>query len=96
MRSQKSYMRPGTVSKMTAGAASTQSSAFGAQTTVVRIASADNAFHFVLGANPTATTNHSICPGAWAEYILVKPGEKLAVIRTGLADANVTVTEMDA
>lgn len=96
MKKPREYGRPGTVHKMTAAVASSQSGAFGAQTVAVRIASADNPFHFVLGGNPTATTNDSICPGAWAENIIVHPGEKLAVIRAGASDANVTVTELDA
>lgn len=91
------YGRMGTVHKLTAGAASSQSAAFGAQTYAVRIASADNAFHFRVGKGAqTAVTTDSICPGAWAENIIVHPGEQIAVIRAGASDANVTVTELDA
>lgn len=97
MRSQKAFMRVGTVHKLTAGAASTQTAAFGTQTKVVRIASADNGFYFRYGKGAqTAVNTDSVCPGAWAEYLLVNPGEQLAVLRTGASDAIVTVTEMDA
>jgi len=97
MQSVISALRVGTVKKLTAGAASSESSAFGNHTHVVRIASADNAFHFRIGkGTQTATTSDSICPGAWAEYVLVHPGEQIAVLRAGAADANVTCTEMDA
>lgn len=97
MQSVVSALRVGTVKKLTAAVASSSATAFGAHTHVVRLASADNAFHFRIGPGAqTAVTTDSICPGAWAEYVLVHPGEIIAVIRAGASDANVTCTEMDA
>lgn len=91
------YGRMGTVHKLTAGAASTETAAFGAQTYAVRIASGDNGFYFRVGKGAqTAVNTDSVCPGAWSEYIVVHPGEQLAVLRSGASDAIVTVTEITA
>lgn len=88
---------PGTVQKVTAGAASAPvTNAFGAQTNVVRVAVITADVHFALDAAPTATTNDSIIPAGTVEYLLVHPGQKLAFIRAGATDATVTVTEMTA
>ena len=63
-----------------------QSAAFGAQTTIIRIANSSTAHvHYAVGANPTA--NLTTCPMLVVneiEYIEVSPGDKIAVI-AGLA-----------
>ena len=63
-----------------------QSAAFGAQTTMIRIANSSTAHvHYAVGTNPTA--NLTTCPMLVVnkiEYIEVTPGDKIAVI-AGLA-----------
>jgi hypothetical protein len=61
---------------------SQQSAAFGAQTTIVRIANASTShLHFAVGANPTASNSTSpSLPINSVEYIEVSPGDKIAVI----------------
>jgi hypothetical protein len=61
---------------------SQQSAAFGAQTTIVRIANASTShLHFAVGANPTASnTTSAQLPINRVEYIEVSGGDKIAVI----------------
>ena len=61
---------------------SQQSAAFGAQTTIVRIANASTShLHFAVGANPTASNSTSVqLPINKIEYIEVSGGDKIAVI----------------
>jgi hypothetical protein len=61
---------------------SQQSAAFGAQTTMVRIANASTShLHFAVGANPTASNSTSAAlPINKVEYIEVTGGDKIAVI----------------
>ena len=61
---------------------SQQSSAFGAGTTIVRLANTSTAhLHYEVGANPTASTTTSEClPINTVEYIEVTPGHKIAVV----------------
>ena len=61
---------------------SQQSAAFGAQTTIVRIANSSTShLHFAVGSNPTAsnTTSPSLPINSF-EYIEVSGGDKIAVI----------------
>lgn len=58
---------------------STQSAAFAATTRFVRLRS-DATCHFVVGVNPTATTNSTPIDANSAEYFEVPAGQKLAVI----------------
>jgi len=58
---------------------SAQSAAFGAKTRFVRLR-ADVACHFVVGTNPTATTDSTPLDANSAEYFQVPAGQKLAVI----------------
>lgn len=64
---------------VTVGASSTQSAAFNAATRFVRLRS-DVTCHFVIGSNPTATTDYTPLDANAAEYFHVVPGLKLAVI----------------
>lgn len=57
---------------------STQSSAFNADTQLVRIV-ADAACHLAFGANPTATANSMLLPSGAVEYFAVTPGHKVAI-----------------
>lgn len=59
--------------------ASTQSAAFNAATTFVRLR-CDAICHYVVGVNPTATTNDTPLDPNNAEYIGVHAGMRLAVI----------------
>ena len=61
---------------------SQQSAAFGAQTTMVRIANASTShLHFAVGADPTASnTTSAQLPINKVEYIEVSGGDKIAVI----------------
>jgi hypothetical protein len=61
---------------------SQQSTAFGAQTTIVRIANSSTShLHFAVGTNPTASnTTAPSLPINSVEYIEVSGGDKIAVI----------------
>lgn len=71
-----------------------QSAAFGAQTTIVRIANSSTAHvHYAIGTNPTA--NLTTCPmltNNEIEYVEVSPGDKIAVIAS--AGTTFSVTEI--
>jgi len=72
----------GTSQVISVTTSSQQSAAFGAQTTIVRIANSSTShLHFSVGANPTAsnTTSPSL-PINKVEYIEVSGGDKIAVI----------------
>lgn len=58
---------------------SAQSAAFSAKTRFVRLRS-DATCHFLVGSNPTATTNSTPLDANSAEYFEVPAGQKLAVI----------------
>lgn len=65
---------------VTIGGASTQSSAFGSNTRLIRIIT-DTAFRYKIGANPTADASCSKIHNVNGEYFrTVRPGEKIAVI----------------
>jgi hypothetical protein len=77
------------------GAASAQSSAFGAQTQEIRVV-CSTACHINIGQNPTAaaTDNNGFAlPANVVEYFHVTPGQKLAVIRDA-ADGVLSIAEM--
>lgn len=87
----------GPVSVMTAGATSSQSAAFGASVTLVRVAVAGSGqhVHFLIAANPTATTTTcASIPSGTILFLPVAPGQKIAFIRGGATDVGVTVTEI--
>lgn len=83
-----------------AGSTSSQSTAFGQETTLIRVAvsthtGTDAHVHFAIGSNPTATTTGSpMFPCGTVEYVLVAPGDKIAFIRGGGADIDVSITEI--
>ena len=78
-RPQVAYHPPvATQTPITLGA-STQSAAFNAETRYIRLR-ADATCHYVVGTNPTATTNDTPLDANSPEHIGVPAGMKLAVI----------------
>ena len=74
---------------------STQTSAFGAQTTAIRVATTGNHVHIAINGNPTATDQSMLMPADWVEIFAVKPGWKLAAIKgSGAGSPIVSVTEL--
>lgn len=85
--------KPGTVQKVSvASASAATTNAFGASTSLVRVAVSTDCY-VVFAASPTATTSDTFLPAGSVEYFLVEPGEKAAFIRN-TADGVATVTEM--
>lgn len=82
---------------ITTSISSQQSSAFGAQTYIIRLgvasSTAADGVHYSVGTNPTATANSPLISAGWYEYIRVAPGEKVAVLQEAGA-LKVTITEM--
>lgn len=85
----------GTTQVMTVTASSVQSSAIASDCTIIRLANASAAHaHFAIGANPTATlTTSPMLPPNAVEYIKVKGGDKVAVIR-GATATDVSITQV--
>jgi len=84
-------LRPLSSENKTMTGSSVSSTAFGANTTVVRLV-CDAAVNYVLGASPTATAASTYLPGNVVEYISVFPGEKVAGIG---ASGALNITEMN-
>lgn len=61
------------------GGSSTQSSAFGDGTKLIRV-NTDTTCSVAIGANPTATSSTTRLPANMTEYFRVEAGHKLAVI----------------
>lgn len=72
-------MPPLATQAVTYTTSSVQSSAFNAQTRVIRVHSDANAW-VVVGANPTATVAGTRLAAGQTERFYVKPGDKIAVI----------------
>lgn len=70
---------PGTDQSAVTFTTTTQSAAFGAGTKYVCIV-ADAAFHYVVAANPTATTNALRIPAHTPLFIGVQSGHKIAAV----------------
>jgi hypothetical protein len=75
---------------------SVQMTAFGASTTLVRIACSLGHCHYQIGTNPTATiTTSTMMPNNSIEIVAVTPGQKIAFIKdSGVASSTVSVTEL--
>jgi hypothetical protein len=89
----------GTAQVLTATASSLQTTAFGTETTLIRIATSNLTgagahIHVLVGTNPTATTSNTILPCGLIEYLVVSPGDKLAVLRGGGTNVDISVTEI--
>jgi len=79
----------GTTTKVASSGASAASAAF-SKDTIVRIV-ADAACHYKIAAAPTATTADVYLPADAGEQILIKSGNKIAVIA---ASVNLYITEL--
>jgi hypothetical protein len=90
----------GTTQVLTATNTSSQSSAFGTETTLIRVATSNLTgagahIHVAIGADPTADgTTSAIIPCGLIAYLAVSPGDKIAVLRGGGTDVGVSVTEI--
>ena len=89
----------GTNQNLTAGATTAASSAFGQETTLIRVAlspltGAGAHVHFAIGTAPTATTSSAFIPCGVIEYIAVSPGDKIAVLRGGATSIDLSVCEI--
>ena len=75
---------------------SVQSTVFGANTTIIRLACTQGHCHFAIGANPTANlTTSPILPVNDTEYINVRPGQRIAFIKdAGVTNSSVSMTEL--
>lgn len=58
---------------------STQSSAFGSNTRLVRVA-VDGKAHYLVGTDPTATTDHMLIHANTTIEFAVQPGHKIALV----------------
>jgi hypothetical protein len=89
----------GTAQVIVAAATSAQSAAVGTETTLVRIATtnltgASSHVHVKINTNPTATASDTIIPCGMVEYFAITPGEKVAVLRGGGTNIDVSITEI--
>lgn len=86
----------GVTQVFTVTASSVQSTAFGASTTMVRVACSQGHCHFAIGTNPTASiTTSPMMPNNYAEIIRVTPGQKIAVIKdAAVTTSTFSVTEL--
>ena len=75
---------------------SVQMTAFGASTTLVRIACSLGHCHYQIGTNPTASiTTSTMIPNNSIEIIAVTPGQKIAFIKDAtVTSSTVSVTEL--
>lgn len=70
------------------------SSAFGAQTRQIRVATGGQpAYVKIDDGTPTATSSDVLMPANWVDYFTVTPGQKVAVLQAGTAGA-LSVSEM--
>jgi hypothetical protein len=86
----------GTTQAATVTTSSVQMTAFGANTTMIRIACAQGHCHFAIGTNPTASITASPLIGVnQSEIIKVSPAQKIAFIKDAtITVSTVTVTEL--
>ena len=75
---------------------SVQMTAFGASTTMIRIACSLGHSHYQIGTNPTASiTTSTMIPNNSIEIIAVTPGQKIAFIKDAtVTSSTVSVTEL--
>jgi len=86
--------RLSTVYTFTMSGSSQATSAFGAQTYAVRVATGAQPAYFTIGdGTPTAANTDSLIPAGWVEDFVVTPGQKGAVLQAGTA-GTLTVTEL--
>lgn len=86
-------LAPGASQPVAIGAGSTQSTAFGTTTGVVRLVATVDCF-VTIGANPNAVAGSSMyLPAGVPEFIAVSGGDKVAVVQSTSA-GTLYVTEM--
>jgi hypothetical protein len=86
----------GTSQVATVTTSSVQMSAFGANTTMIRISCAQGHCHFAIGTSPTASiTTSAMIPQNCVEIVKVSPGQKIAFIKDAtITTSTVSVTEL--
>ena len=86
----------GTTQVASVTTSSVQMTAFGASTTLVRIACSLGHCHYQIGTNPTASiTTSTMIPNNSIEIVAVTPGQKIAFIRdAAVTSSTVSVTEL--
>jgi hypothetical protein len=86
----------GTTQVATVTTSSVQMTAFGANTTMIRIACSHGHAHFAIGANPTASlTTSPMIPNNFIDIIRVTPGQKIAFIKDAdIVTSTISVTEL--
>jgi len=86
----------GTTQIFTVTNSSVASTAFGANTTMIRIAASLGHCHFASGTAPTASiTTSPMCPTNSVTFVKVNPGDKIAVIKdSGVTSSTFSVTEL--
>jgi len=72
------------VQNITTSGSSQQSSAFGDDTRIIRVATTQDTY-IELGTNPTATTSSFLMPAGSIEFLRVNPSSKIAVIQVTTA-----------
>lgn len=75
---------PGTSQKITTSGSSQQSSAFQANSSILRLCATADCF-IAFGANPTADNTAMFMPAGLCDYYGIVPGQKLAVIQSTAA-----------
>ena len=86
----------GTTQVATVTSSSVQMTAFGATTTMIRIACSQGHAHYAIGTNPTASvTTSAMIPNNCVEIVRVTPGQKIAFIKdAAITTSTVSVTEL--
>jgi hypothetical protein len=86
----------GTSQVATVTTSSVQMTAFGATTTMIRIACGQGHAHYAIGTNPTASvTTSTMIPPNFVEIVRVNPGQKIAFIKDAtITTSTVSVTEL--
>lgn len=83
-----------TVQNFTLSETSQASTAFGAQTYKIRIATGAQPAYFEIGTAPTATSADALIGANVVDYITVTPGQKIAVLQAGTAGV-ISVGELE-
>jgi len=87
----------GTTQVATVTTSSVQMTAFGANTTMIRIACSQGHCHYAIGTSPTASvTTSAMIPQNCVEIVKVTPGQKIAFIKDAtITTSTVSVTELN-
>ena len=87
----------GTTQVATVTTSSVQMTAFGANTTMIRIACSQGHCHYAIATSPTASiTTSAMIPQNCVEIVKVTPGQKIAFIKdAAITTSTVSVTELN-